>query len=588
MRKSTKLLALALTALTLGACSVTDGAGVMNEELAKVVWHYEHTDTSALKLRAAHYLIDNMQWHHSRVEDRLIDDAELLDSAFLVEHIDYAFSIWHTSPFARSLSFEEFEELILPYRAVEGYGCNVTARDRRNWLAEHIGLPDTITTLEGWIQYYNRNIRSLRIQGGKTASRWRSGMDDLLHEDFTDCSDKATQCCLNLRALGIPCVVEHNLGYRTFKAHHYHCAVWDAARQRWIKFDAEGIKDYPGEGDWTSAELLNLYRDTYAPQPDAPYSAERFMPRGFTSPCIKDVTDHTLPVSVAVASAPQDLTPYLATFHRESGGLQAFTPGRFVDGQAVFDHAVPTVWYVVVTYSADGRPTLLTRPFYLEEPTPGKAAIRSAQFAAATARKMRVDLTRKYPVKEKLRQRAATLRGTTIEGANRPDFADAVTLWRLDSVPAPKMVRYDFGRTGAFRYYRLRTPGACEVSVLQWLGAEGPIDVDDATNKAYDGKMTTAPTDSTQIALSLPRPTLITGVNLVPINADNAVTPGHRYELYTWTDDGWQQIGVATAQSERLTFDNVPEGSLLWLKDTTAGQEEMPFFYRNNHQEFIY
>ena len=76
---------------------------------------------------------------------------------------------------------------------------------------------------------------------------------------------------------------------------------------------------------------------------------------------------------------------------------------------------------------------------------------------------------------------------------------------------------------------------------------------------------------------------------MAPINADNGFTPGHRYELYHWTNaHGWTLHSSHVAQADSLTVRQVPKGALLCLKDTSKGQEEMPFFYKNNTQQFIY
>ncbi len=560
-------------------------AGDNKSELVKVLNHYK---SDSVKFKAAKFLIENMQWHYSQEEDKSYPDAVIIDYDFLVSHIDHAFYQWKNSPYARGLSFDDFAEYLLPYRASQGFGCNITAPDRKQWLSEHIGLPDSIHSLEGWIQHYNRSIRKLRIDGGKTGASYRSGLNDLLHEDFTDCADKAMQACLNLRAIGIPCVVEHNLGYRTLKAHHYHCAVWDSENQKWIKFDAEGIKDYPGEGDWTSAELLNIYRETYAPQSDAPYVEGKKMPRGFSSPCQKDVTHHTVKIEVPLDSFPIECTPYLASFHRSATGLQPFTHGYVKNGKAVFEHVVPTVWYVVTIYP-DGKQSIISRPFWVNEMEDGTSYISYADFEGDNQQTENITLTRKYPVKDRLVKRAMTLIGTTIEGANRPDFADSQILWRLDSMPQPKVVNYPFKKRGNYRYYRLNTPKACEVSVLEWLTENGAIPITDKTNQAYDGDMTTAPTDSTSITLSLTDPQRVIGIKLAPINADNAITPGHNYQLYTWSDDkGWLLHSTLRAYSEYVTFRNVQKESLLWLKDISKGQEEMPFLHKKGQSKFIY
>lgn len=575
-----------------GGCSryeeiIPDGAGRNATELRKVLGSYRGNKYS-IQYASAEFLVRNMGWHISEENDGVYSDAAILSYDFLREHIDHAVEQWQTSPYSKDLTFEEFCEYLLPYRAAYGFGHNVSGKERYDWVVEHIGLPDSITDIKELIKHYNHGVHALRERGGKRNAQFRDGLNDLLYDDYTDCADKAVQTCLNLRAIGVPCVVEHNLGYRTFKAHHYHCAVWDTQHKEWIKFDAEGVRDYPGEGDWTSAELLNLYRETYAPQVGTPYVEGEKMPRGFVSPCQKDVTHHTVSIEIPLDTILNGSVPYLATFHRSETGLQPFTYGRIVGDKAIFDHVVPTVWYVVAIYP-QGKQQIISRPFWVNDASNRLAAITYADFSGVEDPTEDITIDRKYPIKERLVKRARTLIGTTIEGANHPDFSDAHLLWRLDSMPLPKVEHYPFLKTGNYKYYRLNTPEACEVSVLEWLTADGVLPISDNNNKAYDGDMTTAPTDSTSITLSLLEPQRVIGVNLAPINADNAITPGHNYQLYTWNDaNGWTFHSSQWASSESVTFRSVPKGSLLWLKDISKGHEEMPFKVTNNTQSYIY
>lgn len=517
-----------------GGCSryeeiIPDSAGRNATELRKVLGSYRGNKYS-IQYASAEFLVRNMGWHISEENDGIYSDAAILPYDFLREHIDHAVEQWQTSPYSKDLTFEEFCEYLLPYRAAYGFGHNVSGKERYDWVVEHIGLPDSITDIKELIKHYNHGVHALRERGGKRNAQFRDGLNDLLYDDYTDCADKAVQTCLNLRAIGVPCVVEHNLGYRTFKAHHNHCAVWDTQHKEWIKFDAEGVSDYPGEGDWTSAELLNLYRETYAPQAGTPYVEGEKMPRGFVSPCQKDITHHTVSIEIPLDTILNGSVPYLATFHRSETGLQPFTYGRIVGDKAIFDHVVPTVWYVVAIYP-QGKQQIISRPFWVNDASNRLASITYADFSGVEGSTEDITIYRKYPIKERLVKRARTLIGTTIEGANHPDFSDAHLLWRLDSMPLPEVEHYPFLKKGNYKYYRLNTPEACEVSVLEWLTADGVLPISDNNNKAYDGDMTTAPTDSTSITLSLLQPQRVIGVNLAPINADNAITPGHNYQL---------------------------------------------------------
>ena len=63
-------------------------------------------------------------------------------------------------------------------------------------------------------------------------------------------------------------------------------------------------------------------------------------------------------------------------------------------------------------------------------------------------------------------------------------------------------------------------------------------------------------------------------------NDDNNVYPDQSYELFYFSYKGQVSLGrqVGTA-NQSLTFDNVPLGALLILRNHTKGREERPFMY---------
>ena len=72
-------------------------------------------------------------------------------------------------------------------------------------------------------------------------------------------------------------------------------------------------------------------------------------------------------------------------------------------------------------------------------------------------------------------------------------------------------------------------------------------------------------------------------VRFAPSTDLNFVEKGHLYELY-YFDTDWHFVGRAYSKGSSLTFDGVPEGALLLLKDKTKGVEERIFEYRDGKQ----
>ncbi len=128
-----------------------NAAGDNRIELEKVLEYYKN---DSLKLAAANYLISNMPYHYTReeyyvspygqkyrpnitsfscrenvkkhcdsllqsgyrIEQRSVHDINTLNSAFLINNIELAFSAWQ-NPWSKQISFNDFCRYILPYRA---------------------------------------------------------------------------------------------------------------------------------------------------------------------------------------------------------------------------------------------------------------------------------------------------------------------------------------------------------------------------------------------------------------------------------------------------------------------------------------
>ena len=145
-----------LLAVFLMACASSDSkrleqallfAGDNRGELEKVLSHYENNPE---KLEAARFLIRNMPrwygyegWQLDSIKPVLIQkdkgeavpkeviakwqrvsfyslpkvyDAKVITADYLIENIDLAFDVWKRYPWNRNLGFDDFCELILPYR----------------------------------------------------------------------------------------------------------------------------------------------------------------------------------------------------------------------------------------------------------------------------------------------------------------------------------------------------------------------------------------------------------------------------------------------------------------------------------------
>lgn len=645
-----------------------------------VLAHYRFIDCDTLKYQAAQFLLDNMKYHttmeelvsvpdslelyrhsvdsvyYAFVKDVSMDDmpwdsinslkekwhayikehplpdatvtriiqadANVVDADFLIEHIDNAFHMWRTSKYAKGLSFEDFKELLLPYRSVEGYGFLQTGAELHELFGKYLDANKSKNLLD-FIDFYNTHICNLRDMGGKTTRQETAGVYDLYTRDFHDCVDIASYGCNILRSCGLPSAVEYNICYRSFEGRHYMVAVADSGR--WKVFSPES--SLPEEKNDGFLEAANVYRTTFAAQHNTPYflhAKGEYVPPVLSDPCIKDVTSRlrtTTHLSLPFREKTTNHLAYLATFNRSSEGLLPVTWGEIKEGKVTFEHVIPGLLYFPIYYPGEAyRP--FGEPFYVT--VEGRRPVVHPIINVCTSEEDgNLLLTRKFPRKPNMIRVAEELVGGTFWGANKPDFSDAVVLKRITEVPLPLLQDLTFNRTGKYQYYRFQAPEEhphANISMLEWLSPSAlgyvnamvpsrlhitePKDTillsdhyaklldEDSWDKMswkaeYDGNMTTSPGAYPNITLWLKEPQVVTGVRFAPLNADNGIHARDCYELFYW-DGGWRSFGTQVARYEYVVFPDVSQNKLYWLKNLTAGKEEMPFVVVNGQQCFVY
>lgn len=186
------------TIIILFCCSCHNDSIVDTKEylLSKILYHYRYIDKNEFKEDATKFLIENMPFHYSQghvtkespelknwikatdsvfysttktykdsdnlaeriqdiqnnwkkkydrssireheIEEYINYDYNILTPDFLIEHIDNAFTVWHTTDASKNLSFENFKEYILPYRAVNSVGYSETGKHLKAMFNKYI------------------------------------------------------------------------------------------------------------------------------------------------------------------------------------------------------------------------------------------------------------------------------------------------------------------------------------------------------------------------------------------------------------------------------------------------------------------
>lgn len=193
------------------------------------------------------------------------------------------------------------------------------------------------------------------------------------------------------------------------------------------------------------------------------------------------------------------------------------------------------------------------------------------------------------------------------QAANRADFSDAVTLYRIVDCPF-YIQQVEVTPTKSYRYYRFLPAPQFNCSIAEWslfvqrgedqVQLKGTImDSDSADRKelekAFDDNQVTFYESkgslNAWIGMDAGKPERLVRMCFSPRGDGNGIIPGYAYELL-YFDGGWKSLGSKTAQTEKsdktvvLQFPAVPVGALLWLKCHTEGKEERIFTYQNGKQ----
>jgi hypothetical protein len=222
-------------------------------------------------------------------------------------------------------------------------------------------------------------------------------------------------------------------------------------------------------------------------------------------------------------------------------------------------------------------------------------------------------LTRKYQEKTRMQDFVHDIIGLKIEGADNPDFSDAHTLYTLKDTLKPYLQDIVFDNINKYRYYRLlapswelhiaeiefitehKLPGTVAASSLPvfkpnepkhkpFYKLTGQIIGKNPDSTAFDGDMLTF-FRKEWIGLDFGQPIQINRVRVAPRNANNGIIRGDRYQLYYWDND-WIKAGTVKAKCNFVEFNDIPIGTIYWLRNLDHGTEEQPFFYTNGKQVF--
>lgn len=628
-----------LLALILAACRsekekqlecALDFAGDNRLELEKVLEHYR---TDPEKLEAARFLIRNMPgWysyegneldsiHHLLVgvcEGRSISkreknkwnrisfgslskiyDAQVITAEYLIDNIDLAFEVWRKYPWNRNLPFDDFCELILPYRIADE-----PLSDWRKLYYEDYG------TLLDSLYKGDDVIEASKIIDGKLRKLYYIYNTDfrvphlnavfLYHNRIGYCREACDLTIYAMRACGIPVATDYFVYSPDYQ--HYHC--WTMLRDTTGTFLQFGFNEFEASRDTLrhdGRKKGKVYRYCFGMQADknSGTSGNRQLSPVLKNRFVKDVTSEyfgsnntTIPIQM---SGEQYI--YLGIF--SPGGWIPIDMALGSAGKVTFRDIEPDVIYQTL-YQGDG----------------GKLYPAGYPFISKTGGgfvllKPNIDLMEEAILKRKMPQQKTiaewayrAIIGAKVEAADDLSFMQADLLWQFEDtlttnyyVLTPllrkkyRYVRYvaPIGKRMELAELALFKDSLCKEKVR--LGRINSIEPIAKLEYVTDGNILTyfqARDTSCYLAYDLGESTLIERIVFSPRNDDNYIWPGDNYELFYQDGiNGWKSLGSKVATEREIDF-LVPQNALLWLRNRTKGREEQVFIYKNGRQYFAF
>ena len=618
-------------------------AGDNRSELEKALEHYPK---NSLKYKAARFLVENMPLHHypagQPVEDyrdsvfsmgtkeyerldtawqrirergdavRMVQDVRTVPADLLIRNIDQAFEAWETAPWHDRIDFDTFCNYILPYRVLNEPPAVWRDSLREKYAPLIAGVDDpkrafAIVYRKVYKDFITRPVEYAYLPDVRTLNKMQHGI----------CSMQCVYMVHVMRALGIPAAYDlvtywanysqggHSwVSYPGEPGETYILYGEDTMPTRFRPIDSSTVLfDFPYDLNScpickvdTLKKSSKLFRRMYALRFPGDYGPEEGMPSFF-----RDY--HTMDVSASYGRR-ESVTVQLSERVSENVYLCAFASikdwqpvvctaprGR----KAVFRDITGDIVYLPALFR-DNRIVPLTQPFLL------KPDGTTVSLEPDTVRRERVVLKRKYPLFALWVRRWHKSLGSRFEASDYPDFSDAKVLYEIEEIPFG-MVTIEANAQRPYRYLRFVSPDEARPNIAELVfrsktgdgretvlsGREIGGDIPYGNiHKAFDGDYLTYSESKINgywfgYDLGAGNRSAVSSFSFCLRNDTNMVMPGELYELFYY-DMGWHSLGRQTAEADSLTYENVPKGALLWLRNHTQGREERIFTYENGRQ----
>ncbi len=606
----------------------------LTPELQKVIDHYSQSPADSLKLRAAYFLIGNMDVHytvdskelrnfysfidsvytiekpiywydsiykdylstHPTIDLKTYPDKDYIKAEYLIKNIDQAFE-YHNTPWTKHLTFDQFCEFVLPYRIddeiIEPWR-DLFKKKYQNCFSK--ADFDTLSAIQACTKLNNKlKVLKNKIHYNPT---YIMGMkpSTLANIKFGNCKDYNNLGVYTMRSLGIPIAID-----RIPSGHS-----WNVVLTPTGALDFMAAEQNPGEHLvqyklWH--RIPKVHRQTFFinRQNLVFLCGNEKIPPVFRDPCYIDVTKEYFKgadIEVAILNKSSNNNHYLYLSDFERTAFRIVDWAKIENNKALFINMGDSIIYFPVYYSQVGikhaaYPILIKKNGTVQE-----------ILKPDTKNVENMVLNRKFHINYGWTSFLKRAIGGIFQGANKSDFSDAKNIYHIEKLPEFRMNTLHLSGK-SYRYIRYLAPDSsncnmAEIEVYERgnqtplkgkiLGTDGCFkDSRNCTKvNVFDGNLLTyfdAPKpNGAWVGLDLRTKKNIQTIKYITRNDDNGVRAGEVYELLYMGLDGWISMGIQTAKADSIIFNNVPRNAVYLLKDLTKGKEEQIFTYELGKQ----
>lgn len=611
---------------------------IAKDNMKNLVKVLDHFKDDTLKYKSASYIITNMTYHHTvgskSSEDfiarvlgadtviskktlnvwwsengsydnkEVLYDANVVSSEFLISDIEKAVNVWKQSLWRDSVPFESFCKYILPYR-IDNEPLTIGSRDSL-YKRYYPLIKDETDVKRAFAKIHNALKR--KIHTGKVNYPYTPNAIMMEKMRIGSCLQRSIHEASVMRSLGIPAAVDGVPCWANYGStgHSWVSLVCNDGTYCMNEMDS-----YDGEEDSIPHKMTNIdssifyVRDTistdykYLPLLKKRHSIVRrstyeFSENDFDDEKVDENTRHFFSNQFMINVSCEygcnqnlrfqcnsdDSYRYLCTYKTGYGWFPiSYSKCRY--GECVFKNIGDSILCILAT-SEENKLVTVGTPFIINN---GKVKYLKPNIKMP----MVITLDRKYPLIGRFLNNWNEMIGATFEVSNDSNFNRYKTIAEIKRTP---IFRNEIGvKEIAFRYIRYRSAYGSKspLSEIEFYSSpkhEGKVFSKGVKHpeRCFDGDTYTM-VDKTHsgytVGLDFGKKVQIDRIVFYPKNDDNFVLPNHTYELFYYDTSCWKSLGKQKSTGFEIQYCNVPDNSLLLLKDLGGGKEERPFTYNN-------